>query len=149
MRFFLRLSLLLPLFLLLAMGCGKKGPKLVPVSGKVLMDGQPLANANVSFQPVAKLPDGTTAPDASATTDAEGRYSLKALEGGISPEGAAPGKYTVRITLFDRNATYKVEAMVKQGVEKVPAKYNTQSKMEFTVPETGTDKADFLDLTSK
>jgi hypothetical protein len=145
---FVRVGVIFGFLLLMAWGC-KGGAKLVPVSGRVMLDGKPLANATISFQPLDK-PAGSTAPDSVATTDDDGRFSLKSLVGLDSYDGAAVGKHRVRISLLDRTATMKdTEGRVKVGVSKVPLKYNTNSTLEFTVPPEGTDKADFLDLTSK
>jgi hypothetical protein len=53
-------------------GCG--GVKYVPVSGVVTLDGKPLANAMVLFQPIGDQGGvGST-----AKTDSEGRYKLEA-----------------------------------------------------------------------
>jgi len=77
------------LLLSIAVGCGKAGPEappLVPVSGTVTLDGKPLANASVTFLPVAgtsgaRSPYGFTGPD--------GRYELMYdNEHKGSPEGS-------------------------------------------------------------
>jgi hypothetical protein len=146
MRCLLRVFVLLPLLLLLSLGCNKGPGKLVPVSGRVMMDGKPLVHATVTFAP---LKSEGPAPDAIGMTDDTGRYTLKTLASGESLDGAVVGKHKVRIALFDRTAAVKVEGKTKVGVELVPSRYNTGSTMEFTVPPEGTDKADFLDLTSK
>jgi hypothetical protein len=143
----LRVSVLLPLLLLLSLGCTKGPGKLVPVSGRVMMDGKPLVNATVTFAPLNKS-EGS-ASDAIGTTDDTGRYTLQTLFTGQSLDGAVVGKHKVRIALFDRSAVVNVEGKTKVGVELVPSRYNTGSTMEFTVPPEGTDKADFLDLSSK
>src|SRR5215210_2304472 len=44
------LSFLVVLLAALA-GCGKSGPQIAPVHGHVTLDGQPLMNADVMFQP--------------------------------------------------------------------------------------------------
>ncbi len=61
------LSLILLVFLT---GCGKSGPVLVPVEGKVTLDGEPIVGASVLFQP----PDGGR--PAVATTDGQGQFRL-------------------------------------------------------------------------
>src|SRR4051794_9588941 len=104
MGVFLRMSVLPPLLLLLAVGCSK-GPALAPVSGRVMMDGKPLPNATVTFRPLAK--DGSSVLESVGTTDSDGRYTLKALVSGAaeSPAGAMAGKHKVMITQFDRDAS--------------------------------------------
>jgi hypothetical protein len=144
-----RVSVLLCLLLVLSWGCNKSGAKLVPVSGRVKLDGVPLANATITFQLIDKSASGS-APDAIGTTYDDGRFTLKSLVGLESYDGAVAGKHRVRIFLLDRTATTKdTEGRVKVGVSKVPAKYNNNSTLEFVVPAEGTDKADFLDLTTK
>ncbi len=141
MRGILRAGLLMALLLpVLALGC-KKGDavKLMPVSGQVKIDGQPLAKANVHFQPVPTK-DGNPGPDSFATTDDNGNFTLKAnLSDGTSADGAVPGAHSVQISVFDRNAR-------PEPIERVPAKYNAQTTLKFTVPEGGTKDANFLDL---
>ena len=52
-------------------GCG--GPKYVPVSGVVTLDGSPVANAGVMFVPIEE------GPTAAGTTDSNGRFHLKTI----------------------------------------------------------------------
>lgn len=81
------------LVLALAAGCGDPGPRLVPVSGRLSLDGAPLAHKTIQFVPESGTPGG----GAGATTDAEGRYSLIATRGGALADmrGTCPGKYKV------------------------------------------------------
>jgi predicted small lipoprotein YifL len=43
-------SCLLAMGVVFVAGCGQKGPLLVPVSGLVTLDGEPLASAIVAFE---------------------------------------------------------------------------------------------------
>jgi hypothetical protein len=74
-------------------GCGESTeiPGLVPVTGAVTLDGQPLEGAQVVF-----IPSGTDGRAASAATDAAGEYSL--ITSGAS--GAMPGKYLVIVNYY-------------------------------------------------
>jgi len=72
-------------------GCGESGPKLVPVSGTVTLNGKPLEGASVAFQPDASLQDGLPAGD---VTGPDGNY--RANTKGRS--GVMPGKYKVVVT---------------------------------------------------
>src|SRR6478672_13610229 len=65
-----RPTVVLILLLVALAGCGQSGPQIAPVHGHVKLDGQPLANADVQFQP-----EGSQRPS-SGRTDAEGRYDL-------------------------------------------------------------------------
>lgn len=73
----------------LVAGCGggATGPQLGRVEGRVQIDGAPVANLQVYFEPA----DG---PTAVGTTDKDGRYRLS-VPGGQS--GAVAGSNTVRI----------------------------------------------------
>jgi hypothetical protein len=97
--FFRRSPLALLLGAALAVGCGGSSVKLVPVSGKVTVGGQPVTSGQVSFVPVtegegvnAKAAPGS-AP-ASGQIEASGEYKLFTN----GKEGAAPGKYKVTVT---------------------------------------------------
>jgi hypothetical protein len=131
-------AMLLPL---LALGCKKgDGAKLAPVAGQVKIDGQPLAKAQVHFQPVPTKDGGSPGPDSYAFTDENGNFSLKAnLADGTTADGAVVGPHTVQISVFDRDAR-------PEPLERVPARYNAQTTLKFTVPEGGTKDANFLGL---
>src|SRR6267142_1970872 len=73
-------------------GCGRKS-NVVPVSGRVTVDGQPLANVAINFGPLTGGLDGAYA--AYGKTDGEGRYTLKLVDNGR--RGAMVGKN--RVTL--------------------------------------------------
>src|SRR5437879_2260538 len=90
----LRSSAVLLLGPLLA-GCD--GSKYTKVSGRVTLNGQPLANAAVVFSPVAVKDNDNPGPGSGAKTDADGRYTL--LIAGNETKGAVLGKHKVRITL--------------------------------------------------
>jgi hypothetical protein len=132
----------LALPLALAAGCGS-GPKYAPVSGRVMLNGQPLANATVSFQPIAEGKMDAPAPGATGHTNANGEYSLTSADG---RHGAWVGKHLVRITAVAEKVGEGDTRPPRGGwpqADKVPPRYNKDSKEEFTVPAGGTDKADF------
>ena len=78
--------------LLTLAGCG--GLKLVPVSGRVTLGGQPLRGGAVCF-----VPDASTGNQARVSCvgriDSQGRYELStsAVQGSDSGRGAPPGWY--------------------------------------------------------
>lgn len=81
---------------LLLTGCGQSGndgitQTLVPMTGIVTMNGQPLANANVLFTPRGS----TVGQGAYGTTEVDGTYELKHRSEKL---GIEPGEYTVTIT---------------------------------------------------
>lgn len=69
-------------------GCGSGRPEVVPVSGTVTLDGDPVVGAAVTF---ALQGEGRPA---TAVTDALGKFTLTTFGG---DSGAAPGKYAVTV----------------------------------------------------
>lgn len=72
----------------MALGCGESGPELAPAVGVVLLQGEPLADAAVTFQPVGG------GPVASGVTDDQGRFQLETT----NRPGALVGEHRVTIT---------------------------------------------------
>jgi len=70
---------------------GKDAKNLVPAEGKVLLDGKPLAGANIVFLPI----NGTIGTGGFAVTDDAGAYSLTHRSG---RDGVAPGQYRVLVS---------------------------------------------------
>ena len=80
------------LIVALEAGCGPSRPVLLPAEGLVTLDGKPLADAAVAFQPKAG------GRPASARTDASGRFKV----GTYTPQdGALPGEHTVTIAAVE------------------------------------------------
>jgi len=71
-------------------GCGD-GPTLVPVSGKVTLDGQPLEGATLSFMPEPGNPVSTAGSD---VTGPQGNFTMTYN----GRAGLTPGKYKVMIS---------------------------------------------------
>ncbi len=123
--------LTLILFCLLMGGCGSDND-LARVKGKVTLNGEPLEGATVKFQPTA--PGGSSS---SGVTDADGRYELMYT---FNTPGAMPGEHAVSIgtagTFIDD------EGCEVEREERVPAKYNSQTKLKRTV-QPGRNTFDF------
>lgn len=121
--------------LLLLAGCGKKetGPKRVTLAGTVTLDGQPLEGADIVFF--------NEKDEVGMITGTGGKYNI--------PIKAIPGEYKVTVS--------KLKGMdqVQEGVamapsadanpETLPDQFSnrTLTKLKFTVPEEGTETADF------
>ena len=134
-------------------GCGG-GPKLARVSGVVTVDGQPYKNAIVSFQPIATAGSENAGMGSTALTDEQGRYTLMTIDG---KSGAVVGKHKVRIQTKRDDPTSFIDPNVgsddnpdagnkkpKGNVDPIPLEwYSSDGGKEFTVPDGGTDKADF------
>ncbi|MGQ9576856.1 MAG: hypothetical protein ACUVUC_16255 [Thermoguttaceae bacterium] len=125
-------------------GCGKAGYKLAPVSGRVTLDGKPLANIHITFQPVAVGENLFPGPGSFGRTDSDGRFVLNVADKPPRP-GAVVGKH--RVTLAPVGEASGEDDEVVKVPNPIPAKYR-EKPLEFEVPAGGTDKADF-DLTSK
>ena len=107
------------LLLALVAGCG--GSTHASVSGKVTMDGHPLANAAISFQPAGtELNPG---PGSFGKTNDKGEYTLEIVGGG---SGAVLGwhKVTIRPT---GDAAKTVTKYVIKGEPKFEVKPGTNT----------------------
>jgi hypothetical protein len=92
-------------------------PEIAAVSGRVTMDGQPLAGVSVVFESERGVLSF-------GNTDADGRYKLSYIR---SAKGAGLGKNTVRIstpTMGPASPLHK---------DSIPAIYNTQSTLAADV----------------
>jgi hypothetical protein len=105
----------------LVVGCGHSGLELLPVQGRVTLDGKPLADAGVMFLPQDK------GPSANGTTDSEGRFELMTVNSigatrGIHPVVIAKRKYVP----------------IKPGEEPVPAGVRAEwySPKKYANPST-------------
>jgi hypothetical protein len=129
------LCTLLPLACALLAGCGSG---IAPVSGRITLNGTPLAKASVTFAPIAPKGEKEPGPSSAAITDADGRYSLRLV--GQRGSGAMIGKHKVMVALQEEvNTADDNPVKLKQ----LPLKYNGQTTLEFDVPAGGTSKADF------
>lgn len=117
-------------------GCfgGDDGPELGDVSGTVTLDGEPLAGATVTFTPVETDIGGPSI----AQTDEDGYYELRFS---ISKFGAAVGEHVVQITTA--GITEDADGNEVETPERVPARYNVQSELRYTV-ESGDNQIDIL-----
>ena len=118
--------------------------RIVPVSGVVTLDGEPLADAVVGFEPIATEGEIEAGMGSYARTDAKGRFSLRSL---TKEEGALVGMHRVSVStvVCKEGPNGEMQGLTK---ERVPARYNNDTRLTFEVPAGGTDQAD-LDLKSK
>jgi hypothetical protein len=137
--------LALPVLLLPSLGCGPRY-QVAPVSGQVLMDNRPLAQAEVRFYP-ANPPKGAAVVYSHGQTDQQGNFTLKTFLGDREVDGGLVGEDRVMITLNERDLD-RAGGPRGRPRELVPAQYNTNSKLTFTVPPEGSKDANFK-LTSK
>ena len=121
-------------------GCAPNAYPLAPVSGRVTLDGQPLAGAAVVFQPKFAGDSGEVAPGSVGRTNEIGRYALMTVN---DEPGAAPGTHKVRIYSYSPESAPVGDTDAREGAERGPGRYNYRRTLVFEVPEEGTDAADF------
>jgi len=147
-------ALLIGALLLLGLaGCPGGGarelPDLVPVSGAVTLDGEPLSGAEVTFMPAGSTPGGACY----GSTDASGRYEMT---GDATHKGAPAGEFKVAITkwVMEDGSDFQPEEGVSPidvGAKNLlPPKFGDEAETELkaTVPAGGSDGINF-ELTSE
>jgi hypothetical protein len=105
----------------------------VAVSGTVTFDSNPLPAGKIQLQPIG------TGPTAVGEIQ-DGRFSI------AQSVGPSPGKH--RVTISSRTATKIGEGQEPGGApklepEKIPKRYNTQSKLEVDIASEGPVTLDF------
>jgi hypothetical protein len=121
-------------------GCGRAQPKLAPVSGRVTVQGKPLANVNVTFQPTAKAGSGAEAGmGSSGTTDGSGRFQMKTFD---NKPGAVIGTQVVGLAVKNAQARDSDVWGAAKTASPLPPRASDGS-LKFEVPPGGTDKANF------
>jgi hypothetical protein len=116
-------------------GCfgGGDGVNLVPVTGTVTLDSQPLAGAKVTFYPASgRLSAGTT--------DANGRYALQYAE---DRPGALPGPHTVKISILSEPDPDSSDRRRKGPQETLPLIYNTRTNLKVEILPDHSEPIDF------
>lgn len=112
-------------------GCGDGRPSLVPVSGKVTINGAPVEGALIGFEPDGI--DGYSRPSA-ATTDSSGNFVVGTYD---KADGMPAGKY-------------KVTVVKKEVMGKLPENINSEDmaanvqplRYQWTVPRKYSTSAD-------
>ena len=105
-------------------GCGgASGPELATVKGVVKLDGQPLPQARVVFQPT-----GPKGSPSIGQTASDGSFEVMFNR---NKHGAMVGTHKVRVTTADllTDETGR-ETEVK---ERIPARFNTQTELTYDV----------------
>lgn len=137
----------------------EKKLKLTPVSGKVTLDGEPVAGAKVVFLPRKLFVEQALPhPPSAAITDEQGVYHLQTDK----TDGAPPGEYLVLVSKRDDKSaleepdlsiielTRGTEELNREtpaeswmSAETIPSFFNWRTSLRFTVPPQGTTEADF------
>ena len=142
-----RLSIGALLAMMVFTGCGGSGPEVVPVEGMLTLDGKPLPNKTLVFTPIGDTPGH----GAGGASDAEGRYTLRAVVPGATRDypGIPPGRYRVTVLepMFPGGMPEEEEGdepavAVGPGMghrkSDIPAVYGTErSHLVYEVSESG------------
>ena len=125
-------GLVLAVMIALFAGCGPSGPRLVPVSGQVMIDGQPLATGVPGF--IQVIPSEGRA--ASGTIDPQtGKFKLTTL---APDDGCVLGTHRVTVSM---NQVVGVE-----NVSLIPEKYSDLSKTDLQVTVEGPTDSMVIEL---
>lgn len=124
--------------LLLLTGCpGPKKVAIYSVTGKVTLEGKPLAGCVIVFAPVSG-----TGLTASAVIGADGSYKM-GTDGGR--EGAVPGKYKVKLApgqeMMQKMMTDQMAEQMKKGAPSMTGGKPEAPKFKTPFPESYGDPA--------
>ena len=86
------------LSLVVLAGCG--GPKMAPVKGRVMFNGMPVKEAQVTFAPTGAEGQKETSKPATGFTDDNGNFDLSTFK---NYDGAIVGPHSVHVVLDDTN----------------------------------------------
>ncbi|HEY4262548.1 MAG TPA: hypothetical protein VGM98_20465 [Schlesneria sp.] len=108
------------------------------VSGKVTLDGKPIDQGSISFQPVVDTGPAT----ASGATITNGQYKIPA------ESGLAPGDYRVVILSPEPEPKRSADEMMNNpsatpSKERVAAKFNKETELKATIKSNSPNVADF------
>jgi hypothetical protein len=117
-------------------GCGG-GLELVPVAGKVMLDGKPLTKGHVLTQP-------TAGRGSNGNIQSDGTFSLSSGR----EEGALVGTHAVAVVAYENETAQGAEG--DYGKLLVPKKYTNFQTSELTIDvKDGEENEPVLELTSR
>jgi hypothetical protein len=107
----------------------------VPIAGTVTLDGTPLAQGMIQFDPAPETKGTTVAAEIQG-----GKFAI------AKAQGPVPGKYKVKISGRPPAKLKPGEppgGTPKPAPETIPAKYNTESTLQTEIPDGGSTAVDF------
>ncbi|MDR0521766.1 MAG: hypothetical protein LBH00_07930 [Planctomycetaceae bacterium] len=115
-------------------GCGNPQGRL-SVSGTVTLDGEPITEGSISFEPVGEQ----AVKVRSGTIILKGKYEVP------GKSGLVPGEYLASISAQQATGTKIKTGMgeVDEVIDLIPPAYGSDSKQRITVTETGKQTFDF------
>lgn len=134
----------------LSLGCGGTANPLgrQAVSGAVTLDGAPVSNGTIRFEPF----DAKGKVTASGAMITAGRYALS------QNDGLPPGKYSVTISSHgatakplptDPNEAMNAAAKEEIPTELIPARYNSATELVIEITKDGKGPVDFKLVSEK
>lgn len=87
---------LITVLLLAISGCGRSDFQTAQVTGRVVCEGKPVADAMVYFEPLGSGSNALAGKQGFSYTDAEGKFEISTYEPG-GKDGAVIGKHRVRV----------------------------------------------------
>jgi hypothetical protein len=126
----------------MCMGCSGDSAGRLPVRGEVIVDGTPVRQGNISFEPTGKQGLSTGA----IITD--GKYAV------AEKDGLPPGEYLVRINAYADKGPAAYEGAPVRGADMdgllppppkplLPPEYNEKSTQKVTVTKEGPNEFSF------
>lgn len=130
-------SALLAVMLFAFSGCGERLLPVVPVSGKVLVKGQPAAGAQVVLHPVSADPEQVFSASGKVQDDGTFKIGLHTAD-----DGAPPGEYVATVQWFKLVQT---EGGAGPGPNVVAQEFGDpkRSPLKVTVKNESTELAPF------
>ncbi|MDR0522462.1 MAG: hypothetical protein LBH00_11510, partial [Planctomycetaceae bacterium] len=115
-------------------GCGNPQGRL-SVSGTVTLDGEPITEGSISFEPVGSQPIKIQ----SGALIRNGKYAVP------GKSGLVPGEYLASISAQQATGNKIKTDMgeVDEVIDLIPPEYGSESKQRITVTETGKQTFDF------
>ena len=123
------------LLLVLIVGCGPRGPKTYEVSGKVTLDGEPVADGEIQFR------DPSRQSQSWAGKIVDGQYTMQSTEGNKRVEIIATREIQLGADAPSGEGTANFEMYI-------PKEYNSNSTLTAEVTSSGNNTFDF-ELNSK
>jgi len=125
--------------LLLFAGCDGSKLETVPVSGVVTLDGKPMPNILVVFNPTrGTAEDRSLRPGSNGLTDEDGRFELEMIDG----PGAVPGEHVVSLICKAPTADPGSSKPESPHIVRLLSEAHAR-RLKFVVPVGGTDEAHF------
>ncbi|BBO33829.1 carboxypeptidase-like regulatory domain-containing protein [Lacipirellula parvula] len=111
-------------------GCGPRStaPATVPVTGKVTLEGEPVASAIVSLAPTS---DSAGSVPAQATTNESGEFEVSTIfdQGRTTQAGMTPGTYALTVTKLEQ---LPAQAHITRAPKNLlPKKYESTDSSEL------------------